>query len=205
MPELRFHNSALLLIIGALTLAGCSSSTELVNQWSNPAYTSASFKRILVIAVTRQASVRRNFEDAFVAQLKAAGVDAVPGYAYMQEDGQVGEERLKQAVAQAGADAVIITRLVKREQKTVVTPGYLQPAPGVGLYNWYSVGWSGYYEPPSVYQYDVYTSETSLYDMVRNQVVWSGTAQTAAPGNMDKEIKNYAEIMVAALKQKNLI
>jgi hypothetical protein len=204
MLQLRLRTCSLLLLIGVLTLAGCS-STELVNQWSNPAYTSTSFKRILVIGVTRQASIRRNFEDAFVAQLKAAGVDAVPGYGYMQEDGQVGEERLKQAVAQAGADAVIITRLVKREQKTVVTPGYLQPAPGVGLYNWYSVGWSGYYEPPSVYQYEVYTSETSLYDMVKNQVVWSGTAQTASQGDIDKEIKNYAEIMVAALKQKNLI
>ena len=204
MLQLRLRICSLLLLIGVLTLAGCS-STELVNQWSNPAYTSASFKRILVIGVTRQASIRRNFEDAFVAQLKAAGVDAVPGYAYMQEDGQVGEQRLKQAVTQAGADAVIITRLVKREQKTVVTPGYLQPAPGVGLYNWYSVGWSGYYEPPSVYRYDVYTSETSLYDMARDQVVWSGTAQTTSPGDIDKEIKNYAEIMVAALKQKNLI
>ena len=204
MLQLRLRIATPLLIISALTLPGCS-STELINQWSNPAYTSASFKRILIIGVARQSSIRRSFEDTFVAQLKANGVDAVPGYAYIQEDGQVGEERLKQAVALAGADAVIITRLVKREQKTVVTPGYLQPAPGVGLYNWYSVGWSGYYEPPSVYQYEVYTSETSLYDMVRNQVVWSGTAQTAAPGNIDKEITSYAEIMVNALKQKNLI
>jgi hypothetical protein len=29
-----------------------------------------------------------------------------------------------------------------------------------------------------VYQYDVYISETSLYDVTRNQLVWAGTAQT---------------------------
>ena len=201
---MRLRILAVFLMVGALTLAGCS-STELVNQWSNPAYTSASFKRILVIGVARQSSIRRTFEDEFAGQLRAAGVDAVPGYRYMQEDGRVSEERLKQAVAQAGADAAIITRLVKREQKTVVTPGYYQPAPGVGLYNWYSWGWGGYYEPPSVYQYEVYISETSLYDMVKDQVVWSGTAQTASPGNIDKEIRSYAQIMVGAMKEKKLI
>jgi hypothetical protein len=63
----------------------------------------------------------------------------------------------------------------------------------------------GYYEPPRVYQYEVYISETSLYDMIKNQVVWSGTAQTTAPGNINKEIKSYAEIMILALKEKRLI
>ena len=63
----------------AFTLAACA-STELVNQWSNPAYTSPSFKKVMVIGVTKQASIRRTFEDEFVAQLKAAGVNAIPSY-----------------------------------------------------------------------------------------------------------------------------
>jgi hypothetical protein len=192
------------VMVGCLTLAACA-STKLVNQWSNPAYTAPSFKKVMVIGVARQSSIRRSFEDEFVNQLKAAGVDAVPGYQYIQEEGQVGEERLRQAVAQAKADAVIITRLVKREEKTQVTPGFYQPPAGLGFYGWYSAGWVGYYEPPRVYQYDVYTSETSLYDTVKNQVVWTGTAETTAPGDIDKEIKNYAEIMISALKEKKLI
>jgi hypothetical protein len=191
-------------MVGCLTLAACA-STKLVNQWSNPAYTAPSFKKVMVIGVARQSSIRRSFEDEFVNQLKAAGVDAVPGYQYIQEEGQVGEERLRQAVAQAKTDAVIITRLVKREEKTQVTPGFYQPPAGPGFYGWYSAGWVGYYEPPRVYQYDVYTSETSLYDTVKNQVVWTGTAETTAPGDIDKEIKNYAEIMIRALKEKKLI
>jgi hypothetical protein len=56
-----------------------------------------------------------------------------------------------------------------------------------------------------VFQYEVYTSETSLYDMIKNQVVWSGTAQTTSPGNIGKEIKDYAEIMIRALGEKGLI
>jgi len=195
---------ALPALIATLLLAGCA-STKLVNQWSNPAYTSPSFKSVMVIGVARQVGIRRSFEDEFVSQLKAAGIGAVPSYRFIEEEGQVGETRLKQAVNQAGADAAIITRLVKKEQRTEVSPGFYQPSPAFGFYGWYSSGWAGYYEPPRVYQYEVYTSETSLYDMVKNQVVWSGTAQTTSPGDINREIKSYAEIMIRALKEKGLI
>lgn len=204
MVKLPLREIALPALVAVTLLSACA-STELIHQWSNPAYESPSFRRVMIIGVARQAGIRRTFEDEFAAQLKAAGVDALPSYQYIREEGQVDETRLKEAMAQAGADAVIITRLVRREQKTEVTPGFYQPAPAYGFYGWYSSGWVGYYEPPRVYQYEVYTSETSLYDMIKNQVVWSGTAETTAPGDINKEIKNYAEIMVRALKEKNLI
>lgn len=49
------------LFAAALGLASCA-STQLVQQWSNPAYTSSSLKRVMVIGVTRQASIRRAFD-----------------------------------------------------------------------------------------------------------------------------------------------
>jgi hypothetical protein len=33
------------------------------------------------------------------------------------------------------------------------------------------------YEPRRIYQYDVYTSKTSLHDIRRNQLVWTGTVR----------------------------
>ena len=194
-----------LLGLAAIALLSACASTKMIHQWSNPAYKSPSFKKVMILGVTTQAGIRRSFEDEFAAQLKSAGVDALPSYRYIQEDGQVEETRLKQAVAQAGADAAIITRLVSRELRTQVTPGFYQPAPVYGFYGWYAAGWSGYYEPPRIYQYEVYTSETSLYDLNKNQVVWSGTAQTTAPGDIGKEIRSYAGIMIRALQENNLI
>jgi hypothetical protein len=188
----------------AVTLAACA-STELVNQWSNPAYTSPSFKKIMVIGVTKQAGIRRTFEDEFVAQLKAAGVSAIPSYLYIPQDGPVGEAILKQALKEAGADAVMITRLVGVQKKTEIAPGYYPPDPAMAVHPLYTTAWNDYYEPPIVYQSEVYTSETSLYDTFKNQVVWRGTAQTTAPGNLSQEIKNYAGIVISALKEKKLI
>src|SRR5262245_48999438 len=113
----------LCLIAAAVGIASCA-STQLVNQWSNPAYTSAAFKNVLVIAVTKQSGIRRTFEDEFTAQLKAAGVKATPSYLYIPQDGPVGEAVLKQALKEAAADAVIITRLIRVQQQTEIAPGY---------------------------------------------------------------------------------
>jgi hypothetical protein len=129
-------------------------------------------------------------------------VEAVPSYLYIPEDDQVDESHLQAAVKQAGADAVIITRLVRVEKKTEVSPGFYQPAP-FGFYGGYSAAWRGYYEPPRVYQYDVYISETSLYDM--NQLVWAGTVETTAPDDINREIQRYVNTVIDALKSKNLL
>ena len=140
-------------------------------------------------------------------KLKAVGVDAVPSYLYITEDGQVDEARLNEAVKKANADAVIITRLVRVEKKTEVSPGFYQPAPaiGYGFYGGYSSAWLGYYEPPRIYEYEVYTSETSLYDVTKNQLVWTGTAETTDPGDIGNEIKRYVDIVIDALKSKNIL
>jgi hypothetical protein len=190
----------------AFVLAGCA-ATKIVTQWSNPDYASPRFKKILVIGVSKQPSIRRTFEEEFVNKLKAVGVDAVPSYLYITEDGQVDEARLNEAVKKANADAVIITRLVRVEKKTEVSPGFYQPAPaiGYGFYGGYSSAWLGYYEPPRIYEYEVYTSETSLYDVTKNQLVWTGTAETTDPGDIGNEIKRYVDIVVDALKSKKIL
>lgn len=202
------HRSSLRILVLAIAVAagvvGCS-STKLVSQWENPQHVPARFARLLVIGITQQPGVRRTFEDEFVARLKAAGVDAVPSYRSIPEDGQVEEARLQEAVRQAGADGILMTRLVGVERRTEVTPGYYSAPAGLGMYPWYSAGWLGYYEPPRVYQYDVYISETSLYDTTHNRLVWSGTVQTRAPGNLDKAIARYVATVIKALKKEQVL
>jgi hypothetical protein len=193
-----------ILVLLALGATGCA-STRIVNHWVNPEYAAARFHRLLVIGVSTQSSIRRTFEDEFVASLKAAGVDAVPSHRHIAEDGRVEETRLQQAVREAAADAVLMTRLVQVERRTQVTPGVWAPGPIVGFYPWYTAGWVGYYEPPRVYQYDVYISETSLYDVKRTQMVWTGTAHTTASGNINRDISHYVKKVIKALEHDHVL
>jgi hypothetical protein len=69
-----------LVVLLCLSLAGCASS-KLVNEWSNPEYSSVHFSNVLVIGVSTQAGVRRTFEDELVAKLEAGQlIDTGAGY-----------------------------------------------------------------------------------------------------------------------------
>ena len=99
-----------------LTLSACSTATPIVSEWRNPAYALGPFKRIMVGGPSRETGVRRNFEDDFVVQLRAAGIDALASYRYIPEDEGIDENNLKQAAQKARADAVLFVRSVKMEQ-----------------------------------------------------------------------------------------
>jgi len=195
---------ASMLGVMTLVIAACA-STSLTNSWRDPAYTGPQLKKVMVMGVSTQPSVRRVFEDEFVNELKAAGVEAVASYTLIPQDGKADEATLQRAVHESGADGALISRLVRRETKTQVTPGYYQPVPAMGFYGWYSSAWIGYYEPPTVYQYDVVTLETSLYDIDAQRLLWAGTTETFSPSNVRKDTRDLAKLIIDALKQQRLI
>ena len=194
-----------LLVVAAVAVLGACASTSLVNQWKSPEFAGPPVRKVLVLGVTEQAGVRRVFEDEFAVQLRAAGVDAVPSYTIIPEDGKADRDVLEKAVQDLGADGVLVTRLVKSEQKTQITPGYYGPAPTMGFYGWYSAAWIGYYEPPMVYQYDVVTAETSLYSPPQSRLVWSGTTETFSPQDVKKETQGFAKVIIGALRKQGIL
>ena len=200
--------TSLLGIVGIvsvmLTLSGCSTATPIVSEWRNPAYASGPFKRIMVGGPSGETSVRRNFEDEFVVQLRSAGIDALASYRYIPEDEGIDENNLKQAAQKARADAVLFARSVKMEQKTNYGPTF--PYLSFGIFG-SNVGasWSGLSAAPGAYRYNEYTSETTLYDVAQNEVVWTGTIKTTEPENVQTAIKSYVEAVMKALDAQNLL
>ncbi len=193
------------VLIPALIAAGCASTT-LTNSWRAPDY-SGVMRSLVVVGVSKQASVRRVFEDEFAAQLGAQGVRAVPSYTLVPEDGPIDKDTLRSAVDSTNADAVIITRLVKVTNEVVVT----QAGPPLAArydpyyYGFYSRAWIGYYEPPVVHQYDVVTAETTVFVKDRAEPVWSGTTETFAPSDLKKETTGFAKVVIEALVKEGLI
>ena len=112
------------IVLLTFVLGGCSTTTPIVSEWRNPAYTAGSFKRIMVGGLGEETSVRRNFEDEFLAQFRGAGIDALPSYRYMIDDEKIDETKLKQAARKAGVDAVLFARSIQIEQKTQLGPSY---------------------------------------------------------------------------------
>jgi hypothetical protein len=203
---MRCLRNVVFLVLSALVFfGGCASTPMLVSEWSNPAYQSPSFKRIAVSCLDGHASIRRNCEDEFVSQLRAAGIDGTPSYRNLPDDAKLDESKVKQLAKDAGADGALIVRSVGVEQKTEVSPNYF-PTPAFGIFGRnVSATWGGWYGAPRVYRYEEYTSEATLNDLRKNEVVWTGTLRTAAPENVDTAIKTYVQNVIKALKEKNLL
>jgi hypothetical protein len=196
-------------LAAAAFLAACASTT-IVDQWQSADFKGGPFKRILVVGITKEATVRRIFEDEFVGQLRARGTGAVASYTLIPDDGQVERPRLERAVKESGGDAVLITRVVKVEHRTQVVPG--TPAfPGFGrdIYGIYGTGWggvwTGYASPPAVFQYDEVKVETKLFDARTETLVWAAQSDVFAPTDARKDSADFAARIIGALAARKLI
>jgi len=186
-----------------LALNGCSTATPIVSEWRNPAQTSGSFQRLMIGGPSWDVSVRRNFEDEFVTQLAAVGVNASPSYRYMPENDETNENNLKQAAQKARADGLLFMRSVKVEEKTNYPT--IGPEISFGIFGSNAgAGWSGIPGSSGPYRYNEYTSETALYDVAKNELVWTGTLKTKEPSNVQTAIKSYVQTITKALAAQNL-
>jgi hypothetical protein len=201
---LDVYRNALLLVLVVLCASGCA-STQIINAWQDPKFSGPPLKRVMVIGVTRQAGIRRTFEDQFVSQLRAKGVDGVASYTLIPEDGEVPKERLAQAVRESGVEGVLITRLVRAEVQTQVYAAPYAGPPYFGFYGYYSWAWVGYYDPPQAYSYDVVTAETNLFDATSDTLIWSGTTQTFSARNVKKDAREFADVIIKALSTGRII
>ncbi|MFN0039372.1 MAG: hypothetical protein ACKVP2_07675 [Burkholderiales bacterium] len=201
MNILRIPNLGTVLLVA---LCGCA-TTELTNTWKDPQYNGGPVRKVMVVGISNQASVRRTFEDTFAEILKANGVEVVPSYIVVPEDGQMSEDKLRAAVEQSGAGAVLITRMVAKQTETAVTA-----PPPVGVYHrtysgFYSGAWVGYYEPVTVQQFHYIVAETTLFVGNNPQPVWTATTRTMESKDIRGATEGFAKPVIAALKKEGLI
>jgi hypothetical protein len=203
---------AAIAILGSLALSGCGANTKLTNLWADPTFKTNSLKKMMVIGVAQNASIRRVFEDTFVAALNKEGVAAVTSYSAIG-DGQLDSTRIMSALQQAGCDGVFLTRLV--DKKTVDT--YYPPTTTyVGAPSAYYGGWYGYYSTSYAYtsspgytvQNEVINLETNLYRVSDAKLVWSALSESWLEQQYDnpgKEIKPFVDQLVYALVKNKVI
>jgi hypothetical protein len=192
------------IILLVAWLHGCATGPSIVSEWRNPGYASASFKRVMVGGPAGEVSLRRSFEDEAVAQLRAAGIDAFPSYRFIPEDQRIEEGALKQAAQRADADAILFARSIQVERR--IDSPTVVPSTSFGWFgsNW-GVSWSSLFGGYSGSWYNEYTSETTLYDIPKQEVVWTGTIKTREAENPRTAIRSYVQAVMKALDEKNLI
>jgi hypothetical protein len=139
-----------------------------------------------------------------MAQLAAMGVEALPSYRYIPEIGETNENILKQGAREARADGLLLMRPLKVEEKTNYPA--VGPEISFGIFGSnVGAGWSGIPGGFGPYRYNEYTSETALYDVAKNDLIWTGTVRTREPKDVQTAIKSYVQTVTKALAEQNLL
>jgi hypothetical protein len=189
----------------ALLLTGCAAS-RLTTQWKNPDTGPAPVRKVLVVGVSDYASIRRVFEDEFVAQLRGAGLTAEPSYRFIAQDGVANAAVLAKAAEEAGAQATLVTRLVGVEQVTELTPTpYWSMWPWVPYAGWFPAPGGSFVVGPTPYQYDVVVAETNLYLQPSGKLLWSGMTRTVAPQDVSRETQRFAKLIIESLSKQGVL
>jgi hypothetical protein len=202
------RRSTRICVCAAVALAGCAGPTKILQQWQDPAYTGGPMKRVFAIGVTRESTVRRVFEDAFCARLRARTVECVQSYTLVPEDGLAPRDRYEKAVREARADSVFIAQVLRVEKRTeVVATG---PVGFGGAYGYYGAAWGGplymgYAAPPAVFQYNEAFVESRLFSVKSDQPVWTAQSEIFAPSHPQKDSGDFARTMIEALAARKLL
>jgi hypothetical protein len=202
--------SVAMLVMLALLAVGCAGNgngsddaAQVTDRWQEPRSATAPAQRygsVFVIGIAHSDELRRAFEDEFVRQLAAEGVNATPSYGPLPQT-DVARDEVVRAVRASGADGVVITRLLRREQRHRAA---LSP---VGYHTHYSSASKMVYtpQPPVVYRTEVVTLETRLFDADREQMIWAATTELFDPRATQTQVGRLVRGIIKEIKKASLI
>ena len=186
-------------------LLGSCASTSMGSSKKNPAYSGSVLNRLMTMGATADSPVRRAFEDEFVAELKAAGVAAQPGYTVIPEMNPVDRAQLRKAVEAAGVNGVLAARLLKVERDPNALQTFNSEGRTAGFYGYYGSGATGSLDPTPASESDLITIHFDLYSVAGSQLVWAGDAATYPSTDVKEAADGLAYTVIRTLKEQKRI
>src|ERR1044071_1445650 len=184
-------------IIGILLLlvAACA-STSIEQQWKAPQTTQ--LHRVATVMHSRDVTIRHTAEDDMAQQLRARGVDAVPGYRILSDQDYRDREAAKAKLRAAGFDGVIVMRMAGKDTRLQYVPG------DFGAYGYWGAGWGawgpGYYEPETIVRI-----ETAAYSLQNNRLVYSALSRTIDPNSVRSLVSDVSKKVANAMQKQGVV
>jgi hypothetical protein len=191
---------------------GCSNSTQITHDYVNPELNTMDLHGVMVVAVARQPSSRRQFEDAFTKALKRQGVNAVASHTLVARH-EAPPEELIAAAESAGLDTIMVSRYIGETTEEVYHPGtvYYGVTPAYG--SRYYGGFGGYYAHAYevAYEQPVWTANVThtlisdLYATATKTHLWQAVSDTIQSSNTNQVRDDAIDALIGNLKKQGLI
>lgn len=208
--KIKLYNLRFLLFF---LIIGCSSS-NLVEQYTNPVVHNLEIKKVLVIGMTPNKDIRRIFEKKVADEFLKRNVIAVESIDFFESsftENQKSEVQINQIQAQlsdANFDAVLLAKVTGKEEKIAAGQAYRNFSRNLDSFTDY------YYHNQEIYgsteseSYMLYHTETSLYCLcpaTERRILWKASIDLVDTERINKNINNYLKILFKSLEENQVL
>jgi len=190
-----------------LVLCACVGNTTFTSTWKSPDVSGLTpvGKTIVAVFVSRDESQRRGGEDAMVADLNRFGAHGIPAYTLVPSGTKPDAQAAQAAFKQAGASAVVVMRVVGKDQQITYTPGGPSPAYYGGFGPYWGYGWGAAYDPGYLRTDTVVSVETTVYSLERDKLLWASQSRTTNPDNLPALVSEVADATANEMVKQGLL
>ena len=204
----RKRYKSFLLVSTVFLLASCA-NTKITQSWVEPD-NKKSYSDLLIIGIGESQQTRRAYESYFVEELIANGTEAEASYKLIKSSEEIERNTVVKAIEGLDIDGALITHMVAVDEETVYRSGASHTYARYGGYGRSMYGYyphvNSYVSSPGYYTtHETYTLETSLYDVVTEELVWSARSHSFSPESVDEVIVDLTKLLIKDLKEKGLI
>jgi hypothetical protein len=201
-----------LLVFLTGQMCWCVSSSSLVDTWHDPSYRGRPLSAMLVIAVIKDATKRRIWEDAFTGELAKHGVTAKPSYG-MFPDAPPDTNQVIATVQTNGFDGILVILRLPTETNTHYIAGYTSLEPDYRYRPNTDPYWSRYWTYYREIEHPGYTDSQHVdiraIDVTttggNSRMIWSATSRTPDPGSVTDVQRGIAGLIIADLAKRSII
>lgn len=189
-------------------MCGCVSSSNLADVWHDPTFQAPSLSKMLVIAVRKDATKRRIWEDAFTSELTKHGVAATSSYSLFP-DALPDTDQVFASVQTDGYDGVLVILRLPTETNKQYIHGYVTTEQNV-RYSYYWQRYRTYYQEIEHPGYidsekvDIRAIDISTTG-VNGRLIWSATSRTPDPATVSDPQREIASLVMAELAGRSII
>jgi hypothetical protein len=188
---------------------GCANGDSIVKVYEDPGFNGGPFNNILVVGVHKDIQARRLFEDALASTISETGSQATTSLSVMEAASTIDRDAVVAAVRRAGADAVLITRLLDDDLSVRVSEGrttaVAQRRSDVPLADFFRYDYVEYQDPTTYSTIRTVVLSSDLYNVSDETRIWSIESSSFEKESTDEILDSATRGISTQLRRDGLI
>ena len=192
----------MLFLFACFCLPVSCATTKMTDVWRDDNYR-GTVRKVVVIGIFKEPDTRTIFEDEFADRLRVRGVDATASHKFISDAEMPDKDVVIGKIRKLGADAVLVTRVMDMEKVKTYVPGQTLIMPS--YYDYYGAYYSYSYQPGYTIEEGHAFTETNLYGLNDEKLIWSGRSKTKFSATRYELIQAFVKTMIDGLSDAKLI